>query len=102
MEQYSRIAEEKQIVERMIRLYCRGKEAHAELCPSCQELLDYAHSRLSHCPFGEAKGSCRQCRIHCYKPDQRERMRAVMRYAGPRMLWHHPVTALLHLWRELR
>ena len=102
MEQYSRIAEEKQIVERMIRLYCRGKEAHAELCPSCQELLDYAHSRLSHCPFGEAKGSCRQCRSHCYKPDQRERMRAVMRYAGPRMLWHHPVTALLHLWRELR
>jgi len=27
----------------------------------------------------------------------RERIRAVMRYAGPRMLWRHPLLALLHL-----
>jgi hypothetical protein len=30
----------------------------------------------------------------------RERMRQVMRYAGPRMLWFHPVAALRHLWQE--
>ena len=24
----------------------------------------------------------------------RQRMQEVMRYAGPRMLWHHPVTAI--------
>ena len=28
----------------------------------------------------------------------RQRMQEVMRYAGPRMLWHHPVTAIGHLW----
>ena len=31
----------------------------------------------------------------------RQRMQEVMRYAGPRMLWHHTVTAIRHLWREL-
>lgn len=30
----------------------------------------------------------------------KERMREVMRYAGPRMLLYHPVAALRHLWQE--
>lgn len=98
----SRIEEEKQTVERMIRLYCRKKEGNAGLCASCAELLDYARARLSRCPFGEQKKSCRQCPVHCYKPAMRERMKQVMRYAGPRMLWHYPWSALLHLWRELK
>lgn len=42
----------------------------------------------------------RLCPVHCYKRDMRERMRQVMRYAGPRMLWVHPVAALRHVWRE--
>ena len=37
-----RIEEEKNVVEQMIRLYCRKSEGHGELCPSCRELLDYA------------------------------------------------------------
>ena len=41
-----RIKEEKLVVEQMICLYCQKHEGHAELCPSCRELLDYAHSRL--------------------------------------------------------
>jgi hypothetical protein len=32
----------------------------------------------------------------------RERMRAVMRFSGPRMMWYHPVDAIKHLWREWR
>jgi hypothetical protein len=31
----------------------------------------------------------------------REKMRAVMRFAGPRMLFYHPIDAIKHLWREL-
>ena len=33
----SRIKEEQQVVEQMVRLYCRKKEGHKELCPGCQE-----------------------------------------------------------------
>ena len=97
----SRIAHEKRTAEQMIRLYCRRKEGNRELCPECKALLAYAHARLDRCPFGEGKKTCRRCPVHCYKRDMRERMRQVMRYAGPRMLWFHPVAALRHLWREL-
>ncbi len=92
-----KIDREKLTVERMIRLYCRGKEGNQELCPRCQSLLTYAHKRLDHCPFGNGKSSCRSCPIHCYRPDMRQHMRSVMRYSGPRMLLHHPWETLLHM-----
>lgn len=28
------------------------------------------------------------------------RVREVMRYAGPRMLWVRPIMALRHIWKE--
>lgn len=96
----SRIEQEKQTVEQMIRLYCRKKEGNKQLCPQCRELLEYAHARLSRCPFGEGKSSCRLCTIHCYKPEMKEHMREIMRYAGPLMLFYHPIAAFRHLWVE--
>jgi hypothetical protein len=27
----------------------------------------------------------------------RDQVKVVMRYAGPRMLWHHPILALFHI-----
>lgn len=95
-----RIEREKQIVEQMIRLYCRAHEGHKDLCPDCQSLLKYAHQRLSRCPFSDHKSTCRLCKIHCYKPEMRQKMQEVMRFAGPRMLLHHPLAALRHLWDE--
>lgn len=97
----SRIAEEKAVVEQMIRLYCRKKEGNDALCVSCRELLSYAHSRLDRCRFGAQKPTCRKCPIHCYRPDMKDRIRAVMRWSGPRMLLYHPMAAIKHLWREL-
>lgn len=92
-----RILREQRTVEQMIRLYCRHKEGNAELCPSCKELLQYAHARLERCPFGDKKTTCRRCPVHCYKPELRKRMQAVMRYAGPRMILYHPIAAIRHL-----
>lgn len=80
----------------MIRLYCRKKEKNTILCENCTVLLVYACDRLDRCPFGERKTSCKHCTIHCYKPDMRERMRQVMRFAGPRMLIYYPFLALRH------
>ncbi|MEG0375126.1 MAG: nitrous oxide-stimulated promoter family protein, partial [Raoultibacter sp.] len=34
---------------------------------------------------------------HCYKPEEREKIRAVMRHAGPRMMTKHPIAAIRHL-----
>lgn len=97
-----RIDEEKRTVEMMIRLYCRHKEGNRELCDSCRALIDYAHGRLSRCPFGENKPTCRLCKVHCYNKEMKQRVREIMRYAGPRMILYYPLLAVRHLLRELR
>lgn len=96
-----RIDAEKRTVERMIRMYCRRKEGNGdELCDVCRDLMAYCMGRLDGCPHGETKPTCRRCTIHCYRADRREKIREVMRYAGPRMIFHYPVDALRHLFRE--
>jgi hypothetical protein len=94
---------EARTVEAMVRLYCRAQhESNGALCAECAGLLDYAHARLEKCPFGEDKTTCLKCPVHCYKADMRGKVRAVMRYAGPRMLYQHPILAILHLLDGLR
>jgi len=94
-----KLAREEKTVSEMIRLFCRGrhKPKGRGLCPDCTELLAYAGARLEECPFGEKKGPCSKCSIHCYSPAMRKRVIEVMRYSGPRMLLHHPILALRHL-----
>ena len=108
----TRIEQEKKTVRQMVEIYCHGKNHVSKgLCEECAALLDYAYQRLDHCKFlnessgkaerGENKPTCKKCPIHCYKPDMKEKMREAMRYAGPRMMWYHPVEAIRHLIREL-
>lgn len=96
-----RIEEEKNTVGLMIRLYCRRYEKNKSLCNDCAELIKYAEAQLDRCKFGDEKPTCKKCPIHCYKPNMRERMRRVMRWAGPRMIIYHPIVAIKHLIREL-
>ena len=93
---HSRIESEKRTVRRMIALYCRHHHDGKVLCADCQALSDYCASRLDHCKFGEDKPTCRKCAVHCYKPEMREKIRTVMRYAGPRMILYYPAEAIKH------
>lgn len=89
----------KMLVSEMIALYCR-KQHHTlrgSLCPECQQLHDYALARIEHCPFMETKTFCSACKVHCYQPEMREKIRTVMRWAGPRMLPVHPVLSIKHV-----
>lgn len=92
---------EKEVVAWMIKKYCRGK--HKSLhngqvpCKECQQLIDYAMFRSDKCPFIETKTFCSNCKVHCYKPEMREKIKDVMRYSGPRMLFSHPVMAIRHV-----
>jgi len=46
----------------------------------------------------DPKPFCSHCDTHCYAPEMRERMREVMRYAGPRSLLHgHAIDGVKHL-----
>ena len=89
---------EKEVVSQMIALYCR-KQHHTKgsLCSECEALTAYARQRSDRCPFMETKTFCSNCRVHCYKPEMREKIREVMRYSGPRMIFHHPAAAIRHV-----
>ena len=65
--------------------------------PECAALLDYACQRSDRCPFMETKTFCSNCKVHCYRPEMRRKIREVMRFSGPRMLLVHPVLAVRHL-----
>ena len=89
---------EKQVVSLMIRLFCREKHGTKNgLCPECAALAQYACERSDKCPFMENKTFCSNCQVHCYKPEMREKIREVMRFSGPRMIFYHPVLALRHV-----
>lgn len=100
---HPRMEREHRTVEAMIGIYCRQQHGTGNgLCPSCEALADYARQRLQKCPFQEGKTTCAKCPVHCYKPDARQEIRAVMRYSGPRILYRHPRMALGHLLDGLR
>lgn len=87
------------VVSLMIEKYCRGRHnsKRHELCADCQRLLEYVKYRREKCPFGENKTFCSNCRIHCYKPEMRQKIKEVMRYSGPRMITSHPILAISHV-----
>lgn len=89
--------QEKELVSQMIALYCKKNHGSRSLCPDCAALDAYARLRSDKCPFMETKTFCSNCTVHCYKPEMREKIRAVMRFSGPRMIFHHPVVAVRHV-----
>jgi hypothetical protein len=96
--QNSRLARESTTIQAMIGLYCHDNHHTSDqLCPECLGITVYARERLEKCPFGAEKPTCAKCKIHCYRPEMRAKIRRIMGYAGPRMLLHHPVLSILHL-----
>ncbi len=101
----ARILREKKTVEEMIRLYCHEHHATAgkELCADCQALCDYTFLRVKKCVFKEDKPTCKNCTIHCYSQERKAQVKEIMRYSGPRMMFHSPGLALIHLidgWKD--
>jgi hypothetical protein len=93
----NRLVREYQTLAAMVRCYCRFHHGgRTALCPECQGLLNYAAVRLERCRFGLDKPVCAKCPVHCYQRARRKQVKAVMRYAGPRMLWRHPILSLRH------
>lgn len=89
---------EKKLVSEMIAIYCKKKHKTVRgLCAECTEMAAYAGQRSDLCPVMATKTFCSNCRVHCYKPEMRERLREVMRFSGPRMMLHHPAAAIRHM-----
>lgn len=98
--------QEQKIVQEIIRIYCHGhhhpRPAGEDLCADCRRVAIYADERILHCPRMEIKTFCSACPVHCYAPKMRKKMQEVMAYGGPRMLLHHPLLTLRHIWIQWR
>ena len=89
---------EKEMVSQMIAIYCRKKHKTKQgLCSECAALDEYARQRSDKCPFMETKTFCSNCKVHCYKPQMREKIREVMRFSGPRMIFRQPCAVIQHI-----
>lgn len=96
----NRLDQERRTIRVMIEIYCRCQHASSSLCTDCQQLTDYAMNRIDKCRFKADKPTCAKCPVHCYQSKMREKIRAVMRFSGPRMLVYHPILTLWHYWDE--
>ena len=100
-----RRAREMRVVSQMICIYCadhhegRSETAYCgePICAECAKLDAYAVMRTERCRKMDQKISCEECENHCYRPEERARIREVMRHAGPRMITKHPIEAIRHL-----
>ena len=94
---FDRRAREQKTLQTMIEMYCRAHHWQVFLCGDCAELNHYAQRRLERCVFGDEKPTCANCTVHCYRDDMRERVRRIMRWAGPRMFFRHPLMGVMHV-----
>ena len=89
---------EAQMVSQMIALWCRGHHGggHAVEQAGHDGPVRVKLARIEHCPHMGTKTFCSACPSHCYRPAMREKIREIMRWSGPRMIRHRPITAVRH------
>ena len=93
------INREMKTIEAMVRLYCQSNHQN-DLCEECGQLLTYAIARIDKCIFGAGKPACNNCEVHCYSSKMREKVRGIMRFSGPKMIYKHPFLTFFHIIRE--
>ncbi|MDD4200951.1 MAG: nitrous oxide-stimulated promoter family protein [Eubacteriales bacterium] len=89
-------------IQKMIMMYCHDQHntKKDELCYNCMKLFKYAEQRIDKCFYGDNKPVCSKCTVHCYKPEMRARIKEVMQYSGPRMMWKSPILSLRYMYRK--
>lgn len=86
-----KIEKDKKTLYFMIDLYCQKKhKSTVEACDECADIYQYASKKLDLCKFGDDKPNCKKCTIHCYNKATRSRIREIMRFSGPRIIFHRP------------
>ncbi|WP_022850487.1 nitrous oxide-stimulated promoter family protein [Limisalsivibrio acetivorans] len=102
MKKEKRIRKDEKILRRFIHTYCREnhlKRGTAErergYCAECAELLTYALKRNEKCPL-DPKPKCKDCHVHCYKPEMRSRIKEVMKFSGIYHIKRGRVDWLIH------
>jgi hypothetical protein len=91
------------ILREFIQIFCDTKhidrtkkyENGVSLCKACHETLNYSTWRREICSL-DPKPTCKNCKIHCYLPEQRERIKDIMRHSGKALIKRGRLDLLLH------
>ncbi len=92
-----KITREKKIVNFMILAYCKKIHKCKNVCTECNNLIIYSNNKLDLCKYGSDKPSCKKCTSHCYNKVNKHKIKVIMRYIGPRMLYLKPKEFIMHL-----
>lgn len=97
-----KIEHDKQVLKDFIGIYCKknhlkkGSLVYKDgLCTDCFELLNYAFSKLDHCPL-DPKPMCKKCQIHCYKKNYRQKIKEIMKFSGIYLIKHGKLNLIFH------
>ena len=79
----SELDRDMKVVRRFIEVYCREHHGvkDGDFCEDCADLMAYAKKKREKCPL-DPKPKCKDCEIHCYTTEYRQRIRDVMRFSG--------------------
>lgn len=98
-----RLEQDEKTVMAMAAVFCRGHHhicAQGEkLCPECAKVIDYSLERTRRCPHKHS-GTCDTCPTQCYRPAMQQKIKEIMAYSGPRMIFRHPLMAIQHVYRK--
>ena len=88
-------------LEAMARIYCSkwhaasAKDA-AGVCEECRTAVEATFNRADACPYDHAH-NCQDCTTKCQRGENQERIKQIMRYAAPRMIYRHPLMTFEYL-----
>ena len=94
------------ILEAIGTIYCRAHHAEcaqdaAGLCPECREVVETTLAKAQTCPYGHS-GNCQDCDTQCQRGTSKQRVKAMMRYAAPRMVYRHPLMTLSYVSKKFK
>lgn len=72
------------------------------LCKECFALKQYAYNKINKCLFLQTKSFCSCCTLHCYNKEMLDKIRNVMRFSGPELIFSHPITVINHLIKSIK
>jgi len=102
MKREKRIKKDEKVLRKFIQVYCQNNHLKMGIpeykdgyCRECYELLQYSLKRLYNCPL-DPKPQCKHCKVHCYKPEMRQKIKEVMKYSGIYFVKHGRIDWVFH------
>lgn len=93
-----RIRTDAKILRQFVKIYCKKHHQGQDVegyCADCGKILEYALKRDQTCRL-EPKPKCKDCKIHCYKPEMRQKIKEIMKFSGIFCIKRGRIDWLLH------